>query len=309
LGHCRDLRESRPARLLQGFFKASSRLLQGFFKASSKGQGIDMRHDNEGSAKVQRFVTAGVEIERQTVKMALLAHGPTPALVLASEAVVVGGRRGARDAQIAVKQGWNRALRSAGLLPADIALIASTGAEAQGLVRVGHLYRRSSLAAGVRFLFPDAAAVLEVGASQMRCVCLDRSRAKGAGKMRDAVAPAGGDGDVSPDVAWLPGRVAALEEIAARASLLMRGLAVAGPTAVTGARAIDAGFVRALARRLVDDGLDVTLLASPDAIFAGAYGAALRAADRFRRVLGWHLSRRSRSAPSSPWRRARSLLN
>jgi hypothetical protein len=66
----------------------------------------------------------------------------------------------------------------------------------------------------------------------------------------------------------------------------MRTLPIDGLTAVTGALALDLDFVHVLERRFIDDRVGATLLISPEAIFAGAYGAGLLAAGRFLRVLG-----------------------
>jgi activator of 2-hydroxyglutaryl-CoA dehydratase len=49
-------------------------------------------------------------------------------------------------------------------------------------------------------------------------------------------------------------------------------------------RALDAGFVRSLRGHLLASGSNVSLLTSPEAIFAGAYGAAILAARRYRRI-------------------------
>ena len=59
-----------------------------------------------------------------------------------------------------------------------------------------------------------------------------------------------------------------------------------GPTVVTGALGLDLAFVRTVARRLAEEQVFTTLVVSPDAIFAAAYGAALLAARRYLSVRG-----------------------
>ena len=140
------------------------------------------------AANGERFLTAGVDIGMRSVKMALLSHGAGAARVVASEAVAVLGRRDTRDAEVAVRESWDRVLRAAGVAPPDIVLVASTGAKERAVARVGHFYRRLSLATGVRFLFPGATAVLDVGARQMRCALL---AGNGAGRSFAATADGG----------------------------------------------------------------------------------------------------------------------
>jgi benzoyl-CoA reductase subunit D len=252
-----------------------------------------MHRDDAARSRVEPLVTAGVDVGRGAVKVAVLAHGRAGAArVLASEIVQVakGGREGG-DAQLAVREGWWRSLRTAGLVPADIALVASTGHGRAVLAHVGHFYRGMSLAVGVRFLFAQAGAVLDIGARQLRCTRFE-TPVRGRGY---AATPRGEcwGGDL---LAAIPRtktvavaealRISAYEGLAARASGLVTELAVDGPTAITGAMARDARFLAILARRLTDDRSGAVLLSSPEAVFAGAYGAALLAARRFRRATG-----------------------
>jgi activator of 2-hydroxyglutaryl-CoA dehydratase len=53
---------------------------------------------------------------------------------------------------------------------------------------------------------------------------------------------------------------------------------------LTGGIVRDADFVHSLWGRLLTPESKVSLLISPDAVFAGAYGAAILAARRFRRL-------------------------
>jgi benzoyl-CoA reductase subunit D len=274
--------------------------------------------DDEGPAENERFVTAGVDIGMRAVKVALLEHGWASGFprVLAREIVNVPRRPDVRDAQSAVREGWFRTLRRAGLAPTEVALVASTG-QAHALARVGRFYRGLSLAAGVRFLFPRAVAVLDVGARQIRCTRLETSGCrrgyaatpKEEGWGADALDTIARSSGVSgPDVVRSPMSIEAYEGVAARASKLMKVLSLDGPTVITGAMAADSSFLHILARRVTNDGLEAVLLSSPDAVFTGAYGAALLAARRFLRATN---SRRPRIDVSvgSPSSLGRTILN
>jgi activator of 2-hydroxyglutaryl-CoA dehydratase len=183
---------------------------------------------------------------------------------------------------------------------------------------VGHFYRRLSLAAGVRFLFPEARAVLDIGARQMRCALMaeaaghkqyatTRKEVTCGGELLEAIARRSG---VSLDAAGLsPAGVAAFDELAARAAKLLGVLALDGPTVVTGAMALNLGFMRILARRLADERMSTTLLVLPDAIFAAAYGAALLAARRYRRVMGSEARRPTVFGQRRPSLPGRLILN
>ena len=280
---------------------------------------VRLSDTDEATAEDERFVTAGIDIGMRVVKVALLAHGSATRSprVLAAEIVSVPTRRDVRDVQAAVREGWFRSLRSAGLVPADVSLAASTG-QAHAFAHVGHVYRGLSLAAGVRFLFPRAVAVLDVGARQMRCTRLetdDCGRGYAAtprgeswgGDVLDALARTNG---VSfREAVRSPSSIAAYEGLAERASRLMHVLSLEGPTAITGAIAADVSFLGILSRRLTDDRLEAKVLSSPEAVFTGAYGAALLAARRFLRAA--RLRDHRRGSPTlelqSPSRRA--ILN
>jgi activator of 2-hydroxyglutaryl-CoA dehydratase len=270
---------------------------------------------DEVSPKNDRFVTAGVDIGMRAVKVALLAHGSATgsARVLTSEIVIVPNGRDFRAAQIAVRDAWFRALRSSGLLAADVALVASTGRE-HCLAHVGHFYRGSSLTAGVRFLFPRAIAVLDVGARQLRCTRLETpvcGRGYAAtpkdeswgGDVLEAISRTS-DGSM-PEAIRSSTSGAAYEGVAARAVKLMHALSLDGPTAITGGMALDARFLDVLARRMSEHRKKAVLLNAADAVFAGAYGAALLAAQRLLRAARSQRHPRQSSIllPSSPARR------
>jgi benzoyl-CoA reductase subunit D len=73
--------------------------------------------------------------------------------------------------------------------------------------------------------------------------------------------------------------------MAERAAVLLSALAVGEKVVITGGMVLDAGFVQSLWSRLVTSENNVALLISPEAVFAGAYGAAILGARRFGRIL------------------------
>jgi activator of 2-hydroxyglutaryl-CoA dehydratase len=69
-----------------------------------------------------------------------------------------------------------------------------------------------------------------------------------------------------------------------RAAILLASLATESKVALTGEVVLDTAFVQRLWSRLLVLQSNVSLLLSPDAIFTGAYGAAILAARRFTRI-------------------------
>ena len=72
--------------------------------------------------------------------------------------------------------------------------------------------------------------------------------------------------------------------LAARAAMLLRSLAAEGKVVLTGGMVYDADFVHGLWSQLLASESRLSLLISPDAVFAGAFGAAILAARRFERI-------------------------
>jgi hypothetical protein len=65
---------------------------------------------------------------------------------------------------------------------------------------------------------------------------------------------------------------------------LLRRLRVEGGTVLAGGMMLDPRFMSVLRRRLAADAPAIELLASPEGAFVGAYGTALLAARRYRRL-------------------------
>lgn len=233
-------------------------------------------------------LTAGLDIGAHSVKFALLSPQGPQSTVLAKATVRISG---CRDARAAMREGWAQVLADASLSARDVDYIGSTGARASSLDRVGHFFGHSSQAWGARLLFRDATSALDVGTNQIRCVLLNDPPQRPDASNREAVQHQ----DLHRTIARRaevhlvqlspPFVDAALPEyLAARAAILLRSLAPEGKVALTGGIVHDADFVRGLWNQLLASESRVSLLISPDAVFAGAYGAAILAARRFERI-------------------------
>ncbi len=70
--------------------------------------------------------------------------------------------------------------------------------------------------------------------------------------------------------------------MAGRYLKLLRAIDVHGPVAITGGLSADIGLAQALQEKAQEDGLDIEVRTHPNAIYAGALGAALWGAYRYR---------------------------
>lgn len=226
------------------------------------------------------LVTCGLDVGARSVKIAILSDAGTASpTVVAKTLVRVQGRPDAVAYRAAIRESWNRALAEASLSAGEIDYVASTGARSRQVVRVGRFYERSSHAVGARLLFPDATAALDIGSDQIRCGLLGQGR---DGRRYAAI------GLEAPDIGLR-------EDLAARAVGLVQSLAANGKIVLTGGMVLDADFIRGLWSHLLGLESRISLLISPEAIFAGATGAAILAARRFRRI-----SRISRTLVRAP---------
>jgi len=120
------------------------------------------------------LISAGVDVGSSSVKIAILrtaGHDDVQTLVLRTERI----RR--RDLRKVIQEGYEVALRDAGLASGDVAYVASTGEGELVEFRRGHFYGMTTHARGARFLVPQACAVLDVGALHARALRIDgRSR-------------------------------------------------------------------------------------------------------------------------------------
>jgi benzoyl-CoA reductase subunit D len=244
------------------------------------------------TAPPETLLTSGLDVGARSVKIAILSHEGARSEVLAKALVRIQGRRDTRADRVAIRESWRRVLADAGLSAGDVDYVASTGTPDRQTVRVGHFYQRFSHALGARLLFPDGTAALDIGAGQIRCALLreppDRRRytatrldAGNGGEMLEALARRA---SVTLDEAALRATVALQDDLATRAVRLLSSLRVEGKVVLTGGMVLDADFVRSVWCRLLESETSVSLLISPEAVFAGAYGAAVLAARRFRRI-------------------------
>jgi activator of 2-hydroxyglutaryl-CoA dehydratase len=207
-------------------------------------------------------VTGGLDLGAHSVKMAILSYRGARSAVLAKAVVPIPGGRDVHDVQTAIREAWSRVLREANLSARDVDNMASTGSGARPLVRVGRLYGRSSQALGARLFFPEATVALELDGDEVRCVLLRDA----SGRMRRVECDDPGYRTGTP---------------VTRAAMLLCSPALGGKVALTGEMVLDPGVVQRIWSTLLALQSNVSLLISPEAIFAGAYGAAILAARRF----------------------------
>ena len=233
--------------------------------------------------------TGGLDIGGRSVKVALLSHQGPKSTVLAKALVQLSG---CRDVRAAIREGWGLVLGDACLSPREIDYIGSTGAPARSVDRVGHFYGHSSQARGARLLFPDATLALDVGTNEIRCVVSSDSPPQRRASTSEGLPiqdlyrtlarrPEVHVVQLSAPFADAP----APQYIAARSAMLLRSLAAEGKVVLTGGMVHDTEFVHGLWRQLLASESGLSLLISPEAAFAGAYGAAILAARRFERTV------------------------
>jgi benzoyl-CoA reductase subunit D len=224
----------------------------------------------------ERILTGGLDVGARSVKIAILSHEETRSVVLAKALIRIPARSDARSSRFVMRESWGRVLADAGMSAADIDYVASTGRPDRQLVRVARFYEPSTHAVGAGLLFSDAAASLDIGTDQIRCALVGEppNGRRYAAARRDA------------EPMLLPASLALQDELAESAIRLLHSLVAEGKVVLTGGMALDAGFVRRLWARLLESGSNFSLLISPQAPFAGAYGAAMMAAVRYRRISG-----------------------
>ena len=248
-------------------------------------------------------VTGGLDIGARSVKLAILSHSGAESAVVAKAVVQIPEcRDDARESRTAIRESWRQVLREANLSARDVDLIASTGSGARPTVRVGRRYGQSSHALGARLLFPDGTVALEVDEDQIHCVLL-----------RDPtgpIKPAEREDEPFGTVACRSVRhVDGPSALATRAALLVRSLTMREKVVLTGGMVRDAGFVQSLWRELLALDSRASLLISPEATFAGAYGAAILAARRFARISRPSIPGFTDSVVARPTDRSAQLLN
>ena len=231
-------------------------------------------------------VTAGFDIGAHTVKMAILSHSGARTAVLAKTVLRVPSSRDIDDARAVVRESWRQLLTDADLSARDIDNMASTGAGASHVIRVGFLCGHSIHALGARLLFPEATVALHIDGKQIHCELFEDAGERSAEGDDHPLWTLTRRAEVHLDRPSAPSAGNPLpESLVTRAASLAGSLATGGKVVLTGEMVLDTAFVQRLWSRLLAQS-NVPLLVSPEAIFAGAYGAAILAARRFTRISG-----------------------
>jgi benzoyl-CoA reductase subunit D len=263
-------------------------------------------------------IAAGIDVGTSAIKTAIMG-------VENGKETVLAGRedRILRRNPVAVAaEAYQSALFAAGLAKDEVDYLATTGEGELIEFRRGHFYTMTTHARGARFLVPDAAGALDVGALHARAIWMDERAkvlqyrmtsqcASGSGQFLENIARYLGVTleDVGPislaaesaekisgicavlaetDVINFVSRGVAAgsilrgihESMAGRYVRLLKSANAAGTVAVTGGLSRDTGLVAALNRASEAQKLNLKCVAHPDAIMAGAYGAALWGAFR-----------------------------
>jgi benzoyl-CoA reductase subunit D len=153
------------------------------------------------------LLTAGIDVGTSGVKVALVRTTDGDAEVLA----VRSDRIRRRDLRQVIPEGYEAALRDAGLARNDVAYVASTGDGELVDFRRGHFYGMTTHARGATFLLPQVRAVLDVGALHARAMRIDERSRVLANRMTSQCAS--GSGQFLENVARYLG--VALEEVGA----------------------------------------------------------------------------------------------
>jgi benzoyl-CoA reductase subunit D len=242
------------------------------------------------AAVPETILTCGLDVGARSVKIAILSHRQARPTIVAKVLVRTQGEPHARVERSTIRESWRRVLADAGLSASDIDYVVSTGTCDGEVVGMGRHPERSSHVLGARLLFPDAVAALDVGESEIRCALLSERLgrpysmariARGVGtealaahpRPPGSTFPKAGESDTTFQ-----------SDVARRAVGLVRTLAVEGKIVLTGGMVLDADFIRDIWSGILESGSAVSILISPEAVFAGAYGAAIVAARRFLRL-------------------------
>ena len=115
-------------------------------------------------------LSAGVDVGASSVKVAIMkSSGDEQIELLATSSDRI--RR--RDPREVIAGQYEQALKTAGVVAADIDYLASTGEGELVEQRRGHFYGMTTHARGGLFLYPKAGAVLDIGALHARAISID----------------------------------------------------------------------------------------------------------------------------------------
>ncbi len=229
-----------------------------------------------------------------------------------------------RDNLQLAKAGYDEVIEEAGLKPADVDYVATTGEGENVKFATGHFYSMTTHARGAIFLNPEARGVVDIGALNGRAIYIDERGKVLAYKMTSQCASGSGQfleniarylgvaveeiGPLSKS-AQTPEKISSICAVLAEtdvinmvsrgiptpdilkgihlsmASRLVKLLKATGimkdTVLLTGGLALDVGLLLAVQEELVNEKIaGLTVVNHPDAICAGAIGAALWGAFR-----------------------------
>ncbi|MBI5911452.1 MAG: benzoyl-CoA reductase subunit D, partial [Betaproteobacteria bacterium] len=264
--------------------------------------------------------TVGIDIGSGVVKTALFKTEGGRSEWLARRVERI--RR--RDNLQLAKAGYDEVIEEAGLKPADVDYVATTGEGENVKFATGHFYSMTTHARGAIFLNPEARGVVDIGALNGRAIYIDERGKVLAYKMTSQCASGSGQfleniarylgvaveeiGPLSKS-AHTPEKISSICAVLAEtdvinmvsrgiptpdilkgihlsmASRLVKLLKVTGimkdTVLLTGGLALDVGLLLAVQEELVNEKITgLTVVNHPDAICAGAIGAALWGAFR-----------------------------
>lgn len=264
----------------------------------------------------------GIDVGSNFIKLVLIDYSNNPKIVDKHTEKI----RKRNPTQVADEMVQNM-LESHNLKYEDIAYLASTGEGDLVKRKRGHFYGMTTHAKGAHFFFPDAKAVVDMGALYVRAVKISKDAKVEDYKMTGQCASGSGQfvenisrylglsidevGDVSlqadtPEIS--SGICAVLAEtdvinmvsrgistpniikgihisIAGRIIKLLSSLKGESPIILTGGMSLNKGMIQAIEEQLGELGKKFIIKTHPDAIYAGAIGAALWGGFRHIRLL------------------------
>lgn len=260
----------------------------------------------------ESFFTMGIDVGSNFIKLVLVDYSDKPKIIDRQTEKI----RKRNPTQVAEEM-IEAMLQRNNLEYEDVVYLASTGEGDMVKHKRGHFYGMTTHAKGANFFFPDAKAVVDMGALYVRAVKISESARVQDYKMTGQCASGSGQflenisrylglsieevGDVSlksktPEVS--SGICAVLAEtdvinmvsrgidipdiikgihlsIANRIIKLLSSLKAESPIVLTGGMALNKGMLQAIDEKLKETGKNFEIKTSPDAIYAGALGAAL----------------------------------
>jgi benzoyl-CoA reductase subunit D len=277
-----------------------------------------MGDDMTDQADADMLTTAGVDVGSSSIKVAIVRSAGARNHVVVAK---IWQRIRRRNVHEVTRTAMDDCCTAAGVALDDLDYVASTGDGDAVPFRTGHFYSMSTHARGALALDPEARAVLDVGALHARAIRMDERGkvlahrmtsqcASGTGQFLENIGrylgvPLEDIGALScsasraepvssicavlaeTDVINMVSRGTPTaeilrgihESIAGRLVRLVRATAAQGVVLVTGGLSQDAGLLEAI------DAAPLVVRSHPDAIYAGALGAALLAARRHGQLL------------------------